>query len=195
MPQIGYAHRQAPMGRDGMVASCHPLASLAGVGAAAASGFVAPELAGEALAAEPAAREGWNQLLEYNHMLNQAFASVLVVGSSAAIALWSAEIVRSRVLARGRRALAGEPNLQAENPVRVVVRRRGEIAGDHEELPELLFERHAREEIADARVDGQVGALVRRRRLRGRLHDDRGDADEKSGEPARHCRGAGAILQ
>ena len=31
MPQIGYAHRQAPMGRDGMVASCHPLASLAGV--------------------------------------------------------------------------------------------------------------------------------------------------------------------
>lgn len=31
MPQIGYAHRQAPMGRRGMVASCHPLASLAGV--------------------------------------------------------------------------------------------------------------------------------------------------------------------
>ena len=31
MPQIGYAHRQAPMARDGMVASCHPLASLAGV--------------------------------------------------------------------------------------------------------------------------------------------------------------------
>ncbi|HEX7787533.1 MAG TPA: gamma-glutamyltransferase, partial [Methylomirabilota bacterium] len=31
MPQIGYSHRQAPMGRRGMVASCHPLASLAGV--------------------------------------------------------------------------------------------------------------------------------------------------------------------
>ncbi|PWU24329.1 MAG: gamma-glutamyltransferase [Candidatus Rokuibacteriota bacterium] len=31
MPQIGYAHRQAPMGHGGMVASCHPLASLAGV--------------------------------------------------------------------------------------------------------------------------------------------------------------------
>jgi gamma-glutamyltranspeptidase/glutathione hydrolase len=31
MPQIGYAHRQAPMGRHGMVATCHPLASLAGV--------------------------------------------------------------------------------------------------------------------------------------------------------------------
>lgn len=31
MPQVGYAHRQVPMGRRGMVASCHPLASLAGV--------------------------------------------------------------------------------------------------------------------------------------------------------------------
>src|SRR5712692_2711441 len=29
--QIGYAHRQAPMGREAMVASCHPLPSLAGV--------------------------------------------------------------------------------------------------------------------------------------------------------------------
>src|SRR5262245_3721141 len=31
MVEIGYAARQAPMGRRGMVASCHPLASLAGV--------------------------------------------------------------------------------------------------------------------------------------------------------------------
>jgi gamma-glutamyltranspeptidase len=31
VPQVGYAHRQAPMGRDGMVATCHPLASLTGV--------------------------------------------------------------------------------------------------------------------------------------------------------------------
>jgi gamma-glutamyltranspeptidase/glutathione hydrolase len=31
MPEIGYAFRQAPMSRRGMVASCHPLASLAGV--------------------------------------------------------------------------------------------------------------------------------------------------------------------
>src|SRR5262245_53806001 len=41
MPQIGYAHRQAPMGRRGMVASCHPLASLAGVEVLRAGGTVA----------------------------------------------------------------------------------------------------------------------------------------------------------
>jgi gamma-glutamyltranspeptidase len=31
MPQVGYAHRQAPLARRGMVASCHPLATLTGV--------------------------------------------------------------------------------------------------------------------------------------------------------------------
>jgi gamma-glutamyltranspeptidase len=41
MPQIGYAHRQAPMGRDGMVASCHPLASLAGAEVLKSGGTVA----------------------------------------------------------------------------------------------------------------------------------------------------------
>lgn len=41
MPQIGYAHRQAPMGRGGMVASCHPLASLAGVEVLRSGGTVA----------------------------------------------------------------------------------------------------------------------------------------------------------
>lgn len=41
MPQIGYAHRQAPMGRHAMVASCHPLASLAGVETLKSGGTVA----------------------------------------------------------------------------------------------------------------------------------------------------------
>src|SRR5437773_7395993 len=41
LPQIGYAHRQAPMARDGMVASCHPLATLAGVEVLKSGGNVA----------------------------------------------------------------------------------------------------------------------------------------------------------
>ncbi len=41
MPQIGYAQRQAPMGRRGMVASCHPSASFAGVQVLEAGGTVA----------------------------------------------------------------------------------------------------------------------------------------------------------
>jgi gamma-glutamyltranspeptidase len=41
VPQIGYASRQAPMARDGMVASCHPLATLAGVEVLKSGGTVA----------------------------------------------------------------------------------------------------------------------------------------------------------
>src|SRR4030095_806636 len=40
MVQIGYAHRQAPMARRGMVAACHPLATLAGVEVLRAGGNV-----------------------------------------------------------------------------------------------------------------------------------------------------------
>ena len=31
MPQLGYSRRPVALGRDGLVASCHPLATLAGV--------------------------------------------------------------------------------------------------------------------------------------------------------------------
>jgi hypothetical protein len=87
-----------PIGLGALVV--YGISSLAGVVAAAAGGFVAPELAGEALAADPAGRESWHRLLEYNSMLNQAFARILVVGSSAAIAAWSAAILRRREIAR-----------------------------------------------------------------------------------------------
>ena len=53
-------------------------------------------------------------------------------------------------------------DLKAEDALRVVGRRIVEIARDHEELPELLFERHARQEIAHALVDLQQRILVRR---------------------------------
>src|SRR5262249_49961228 len=41
MPEIGYAARQAPMARNAMVASCHPLATLAGVEVLKSGGNVA----------------------------------------------------------------------------------------------------------------------------------------------------------
>ena len=41
MPQIGYSHRQVALGRDGMVASAHPLATLAGLDTLKAGGTAA----------------------------------------------------------------------------------------------------------------------------------------------------------
>ncbi len=41
MPQIGYSHRPVALGRDGMVASAHPLATLAGVETLKAGGTAA----------------------------------------------------------------------------------------------------------------------------------------------------------
>ena len=41
MPQIGYAHRPVALGRDGMVASAHPYATLAGLDALRAGGTAA----------------------------------------------------------------------------------------------------------------------------------------------------------
>ena len=40
----------------------------------------------------------WRLLMEYNYMINQAFAKIFVVASSAAIGVWSCMIVRARVL-------------------------------------------------------------------------------------------------
>ena len=41
MPQLGYSHRPLALGREGMVASCHPLATLAGVEVLKAGGTAA----------------------------------------------------------------------------------------------------------------------------------------------------------
>src|SRR2546426_10642752 len=41
MPQIGYSHRSLARGRDGMVASAHPFATLAGVEVLKSGGTVA----------------------------------------------------------------------------------------------------------------------------------------------------------
>ena len=41
MPQVGYSHRPVALGRDGMVASCHPSATLAGLDVLRAGGTAA----------------------------------------------------------------------------------------------------------------------------------------------------------
>jgi hypothetical protein len=69
--------------------------------AAVVSGLVAPGLVREIIGAAPPASEAWRIAFDYNGRLNQAFARVFAVGSSAAIVLWSAAIVRSRALTPG----------------------------------------------------------------------------------------------
>jgi hypothetical protein len=69
--------------------------------AAVVDGFVVPSLAREIMTAAPPATEGWQIALYYNGFLNQSFARVFLVASSTSIVLWSASILRSRMLARG----------------------------------------------------------------------------------------------
>ena len=69
--------------------------AVAAMMAATASGLVGPDLFARAAGAgadELAVVQG---LLRYNHAVNQAFAKILVAASSAAIGLWSIEILRT----------------------------------------------------------------------------------------------------
>lgn len=73
------------------------LAMVATLLAGTASGFLAPPLIEQAASGQSVARA----LLHYNGSMNQAFARIDMAASSAAIAIWSVEIVRTRALARG----------------------------------------------------------------------------------------------
>jgi len=68
--------------------------------AAAASGLIAPGLIHHMLAAEPGTASVWSAVLALNGHINQAFASVFVVASSAAIVLWSAAMLKNKTFAR-----------------------------------------------------------------------------------------------
>jgi hypothetical protein len=70
----------------------------AGMAAATLSGLVAPGIARQILETAGAEKELWRVLFAYNGRLNQGFAQVLTVASSAAVILWSAAIMRSQVL-------------------------------------------------------------------------------------------------
>ena len=67
----------------------------AGLAAATLSGFVAPGLARQLIDASPPATDHWRVLFQYNGLLNQAFARVLVVASATAIVFGEAHPSRS----------------------------------------------------------------------------------------------------
>jgi hypothetical protein len=63
--------------------------------APAMSGLVGTEIIRKMIAHAPGGDQ-WRTLMEYNHMINQAFAQIFVVASCCAVALWSFAIVKSR---------------------------------------------------------------------------------------------------
>lgn len=68
--------------------------------AAAVSGLVGTEILRH-LISDEAGREEWRILMKYNFLINQAFAQIFVVASSAAIALWSMIMVKRPALSVG----------------------------------------------------------------------------------------------
>ncbi len=68
--------------------------------AASMSGFVAPAVIRQLVAGDPLT-DARRLFLEYTFNINQAFASVYVVASCAAIMLWSTAILKGRQLAAG----------------------------------------------------------------------------------------------
>lgn len=65
--------------------------------APAMSGLVGTEIIRKMIARGPGS-EQWRTLMEYNFLINQAFAKIFVVASCSAIALWSFMIVKNRAL-------------------------------------------------------------------------------------------------
>lgn len=98
---LALSQRLASSDRLGVAALVmYGFALAAGVTAAAVSGYVAPGLAREMMAASPPVHDSWQMLFDYNGRVNQAFARILAVASSGAIVLWSAAILKNRALAR-----------------------------------------------------------------------------------------------
>ncbi len=97
----GLTRHLASAGRLALAALLTYGFSLAAVmNAAVFGGLVAMRLAGRPIETGPQA-DGWRIAFRYTGDLNQAFALVFVVASSAAILLWSAAILRNGFLARG----------------------------------------------------------------------------------------------
>jgi hypothetical protein len=65
--------------------------------APAMSGLVGTEILRRIIARGPSS-EQWRTLMDYNFLINQAFAKIFVMASCSAVALWSLLIVKSRAL-------------------------------------------------------------------------------------------------
>jgi hypothetical protein len=93
------------LGQEGVLAEMalivFGISGVATLMAATASGFLAPGLIGAASSMEGDGKLIAQALLHYNYSVNHAFAKVLVAASSAAMGLWSVEILRTRLLRQG----------------------------------------------------------------------------------------------
>jgi hypothetical protein len=78
----------------------YAFAAIAIMIAASMSGFVFPSVMSKLVAGDPMT-DMRRLFLDYTFQLNQAFASVYVVGSCVAIVLWSIAILKTRQLAAG----------------------------------------------------------------------------------------------
>jgi hypothetical protein len=82
----------------------HGFGTIAAMNAAVASGLVAPAIGRRVVDAGAGGADTWRVAFSVNGMVNQGFAVVLVVASSAAILLWSASILRGEIFGRGTAA-------------------------------------------------------------------------------------------
>ena len=68
------------------------------ISSATVDGFVGPAVLRKVIFEPPQVSNQWRVLLAYNDQLNQAFAQIFVVAWAMAIVLWSASILKSRLL-------------------------------------------------------------------------------------------------
>src|SRR5215831_17286947 len=88
------------LGLYGMV--FYGLALIAMMVAITFDGLVTPGIAGRIVQAgsDPQVQM-WKTILRYNGIVDEAFVNLFIAGSSIAIALWSLQMLRSRILSRG----------------------------------------------------------------------------------------------
>ncbi|MFN7961453.1 MAG: hypothetical protein U0002_09295 [Thermoanaerobaculia bacterium] len=97
---LGVARRLSPSALATAALVAFGFNTVAMLGAAVASGFVATEVIERSLSADPAAQELYHTLLWYTGRLNQGFARVGVFASSAGLFLAGLSILRHRRMPR-----------------------------------------------------------------------------------------------